>query len=128
MEDNVFWINMSEFCVKDEVFVKKDGIVSLKVVVKNDKNVLVVFFIVFQYGIFILVIVDWQYCILYFIEQIFYYFLVSVFVVFCLEKGIIVCGFDQIIVKFIGIFVKVFFGEYNFGIFIMLEKCGGEIY
>lgn len=59
--------------------------------------------------------------IFYLIEQIFYYFFVSVFYIDCFEKGFYVKGFDQIIVKFIGIFIKVMFGEYNLGIFIMVD-------
>jgi hypothetical protein len=53
---------------------------------------------------------------------------VSAFHVACPEKGITAKGFDQITAKFTGTSVKVLPGEHNMGIFITLDKRGGETY
>lgn len=53
---------------------------------------------------------------------------VSAFHVACPEKGITARGFDQITAKFTGTSVKVLPGEHNMGIFISLDKRGGETY
>ncbi|KAF4585949.1 Oxysterol-binding protein-like protein 1 [Ophiocordyceps camponoti-floridani] len=53
---------------------------------------------------------------------------VSAFYVSCPEKGISARGFDQITAKFTGTSVKVLPGEHNMGIFITLDRRGGETY
>jgi oxysterol-binding protein-related protein 9/10/11 len=53
---------------------------------------------------------------------------VSAFYVSCPEQGLSARGFDQISAKFTGTTIKVLPGEHNFGIFITLEKRGGETY
>ncbi|KEY67881.1 hypothetical protein S7711_02092 [Stachybotrys chartarum IBT 7711] len=53
---------------------------------------------------------------------------VSAFHVSCPDKGITARGFDQISAKFTGTSVKVLPGEHNMGIFITLDKRGGETY
>jgi hypothetical protein len=53
---------------------------------------------------------------------------VSAFHVTCPDKGLSARGFDQISAKFTGTSVKVLPGEHNMGIFITLDKFGGETY
>ncbi|KAG5965783.1 hypothetical protein E4U58_002729 [Claviceps cyperi] len=53
---------------------------------------------------------------------------VSAFYITCPEKGLSARGFDQITAKFTGTSVKVLPGEHNLGIFISLDKFGGETY
>ncbi|KAG5936431.1 hypothetical protein E4U53_000240 [Claviceps sorghi] len=53
---------------------------------------------------------------------------VSAFHIACPEKGLTARGFDQITAKFTGTSVKVLPGEHNLGIFISLDKFGGETY
>ncbi|KAK8922536.1 Oxysterol-binding protein-like protein 1 [Metarhizium anisopliae] len=53
---------------------------------------------------------------------------VSAFHITCPEKGLTARGFDQISAKFTGTSVKVLPGEHNMGIFITLDKHGGETY
>ncbi|KAG5936402.1 hypothetical protein E4U60_002564 [Claviceps pazoutovae] len=53
---------------------------------------------------------------------------VSAFHITCPERGLSARGFDQITAKFTGTSVKVLPGEHNLGIFISLDKFGGETY
>lgn len=53
---------------------------------------------------------------------------VSAFHITCPEKGLSARGFDQITAKFTGTSVKVLPGEHNMGIFISLDRHGGETY
>ncbi|KID78579.1 Oxysterol-binding protein-like protein 1 [Metarhizium brunneum] len=53
---------------------------------------------------------------------------VSAFHITCPERGLTARGFDQISAKFTGTSVKVLPGEHNMGIFITLDKHGGETY
>ncbi|OBR16114.1 Oxysterol-binding family protein [Colletotrichum higginsianum IMI 349063] len=53
---------------------------------------------------------------------------VSAFHISCPEKGLSARGFDQITAKFTGTSVRVLPGEHNLGIFVTLEKRGGETY
>ncbi|GAO18394.1 hypothetical protein UVI_02010050 [Ustilaginoidea virens] len=53
---------------------------------------------------------------------------VSAFHIACPDRGLTARGFDQITAKFTGTSVKVLPGEHNMGIFISLDKFGGETY
>ncbi|KAG5917271.1 hypothetical protein E4U61_002883 [Claviceps capensis] len=53
---------------------------------------------------------------------------VSAFHITCPERGLSARGFDQITARFTGTSVKVLPGEHNLGIFISLDKFGGETY
>ncbi|KAK1451385.1 oxysterol-binding family protein [Colletotrichum melonis] len=53
---------------------------------------------------------------------------VSAFHISCPERGLSARGFDQITAKFTGTSVRVLPGEHNLGIFVTLEKRGGETY
>ncbi|GKT55699.1 oxysterol-binding family protein [Colletotrichum tofieldiae] len=53
---------------------------------------------------------------------------VSAFHISCPEKGLSARGYDQITAKFTGTSVRVLPGEHNLGIFVTLEKRGGETY
>lgn len=53
---------------------------------------------------------------------------VSAFHISCPAKGLYARGFDQITAKFTGTSIKVMPGEHNLGIFITLERRGGETY
>ncbi|KAG5985369.1 hypothetical protein E4U55_004593 [Claviceps digitariae] len=53
---------------------------------------------------------------------------VSAFHIACPERGLSARGFDQITAKFTGTSVKVLPGEHNLGIFISLDRFGGETY
>lgn len=101
---------------------------SLKAAVKNDKNASAMSLTVPQHGTSTPATVDRQYRISYLTEQTSHHPPVSAFVVSCPEKGITARGFDQITAKFTGTSVKVLPGEHNSGIFITLEKRGGETY
>jgi len=53
---------------------------------------------------------------------------VSAFYISCPEKGLHARGYDQITAKFTGTSIKVMPGEHNLGIFVTLDRRGGETY
>lgn len=107
---------------------KKDGLASLKASAKSDKNASALSLTVPQHGTSTPATADRPYRISYLTEQTSHHPPVSAFVVSCPDKGITARGFDQITAKFTGTSVKVLPGEHNMGIFITLEKRGGETY
>ncbi|KAL2210876.1 hypothetical protein CC79DRAFT_543917 [Sarocladium strictum] len=129
-EDNAPRIDTNSFRGKDGSPSKKDGIASLKAAAKTDKNASAASLSVSvpQHGTSTPATVDRQYRISYLVEQTSHHPPVSAFVVSCPEKGITARGFDQITAKFTGTSVTVLPGEHNSGIFITLDKRGGETY
>ncbi|KAH8174726.1 oxysterol-binding protein [Sarocladium implicatum] len=127
-EDNAPRIDTKNLNTNDGSPSKKDGLASLKASAKSDKNASSLSLTVPQHGTSTPATADRSYRISYLTEQTSHHPPVSAFVVSCPDKGITARGFDQITAKFTGTSVKVLPGEHNMGIFITLEKRGGETY
>ncbi|KAH7156852.1 hypothetical protein EDB81DRAFT_788154 [Dactylonectria macrodidyma] len=121
-EDNAPLINTSELQSNGTA---KGGLASLKAIAKADKNSSSVSLSVPQHGT---TKDNRTIRVSYLTEQTSHHPPVSAFHVTCPEKGISARGFDQISAKFTGTSVKVLPGEHNMGIFITLDRRGGETY
>jgi len=121
-EDNAPKINTAAFGEASA----KGGLSALKSSSKSDKNASAASLTVPQHGTATPDTKPLR--ISYLTEQTSHHPPVSAFHVTCPEKGISARGFDQITAKFTGTSVRVLPGEHNMGIFITLEKRGGEEY
>lgn len=104
----------------------KGGLSALKASSKNEKNASSVSLTVPEHGTSTPNVKPVR--ISYLTEQTSHHPPVSAFYVACPEKGISARGFDQITAKFTGTSVKVLPGEHNMGIFITVDRRGGEEY
>jgi len=104
----------------------KGGLSSLKASAKSDKNASSVSLTVPEHGTS--TPNSQTVRISYLTEQTSHHPPVSAFHISCPEKGVSARGFDQITAKFTGTSVRVSPGEHNMGIFVTIDKRGGEEY
>lgn len=124
-EDNAPRIKTEDLQPEAPAPAAKGGLSGLRAAVKSEKNSSSVSLSVPQHGA---TPSTRSLRVSYLTEQTSHHPPVSAFHVVCPEKGITARGFDQISAKFTGTSVKVLPGEHNMGIFITLDKRGGETY